>query len=38
VTSVDALRAFVESLSPRTAVVLQIERNQQFIFLAFELD
>jgi len=38
VTSVDNLRAFVDALKPRSAVVLQIERNEQFIFLAFELD
>jgi S1-C subfamily serine protease len=38
VTSVDNLRAFIDALKPRSAVVLQIERNEQFIFLAFELD
>jgi S1-C subfamily serine protease len=38
VTSVGNLRAFVDSLKPRSAVVLQIERNGQFIFVAFELE
>jgi serine protease Do len=38
ITSVDNLRAFIDGLRPRSAVVLQIERNEQFIFLAFELD
>ena len=38
VTSVEALRSFVDTLKPRTPIVLQIERNGQFIYLAFELD
>lgn len=38
VTSVDQLRAAVERMAPRSPVVLQVERNGQFIFLAFELD
>jgi hypothetical protein len=38
VTSVEALRAFVDTLKPRTPIVLQIERSGQFIYLAFELD
>jgi serine protease Do len=38
VTSVDHLRAAVDALTPGQAVVLQIERNGQFVFLAFELE
>jgi serine protease Do len=38
VSSVEALRDFVDALKPRSPVVLQIERNGQFIFLAFELE
>jgi S1-C subfamily serine protease len=38
VTSVEALRAFVDALKPRSPIVLQIERNGQLIFLAFELE
>jgi S1-C subfamily serine protease len=36
ITSVDNLRAALDVLGPRHPVVLQIERNGQFIFLAFE--
>jgi S1-C subfamily serine protease len=38
VTSVIDLRRALDGLKPRSAVALQIERNGQFIFLAFELD
>ena len=38
ITSVDTLRAALDVLGPRHPVVLQIERNGQFIFLAFEAD
>jgi serine protease Do len=38
VTSVEQLRSIVDGLKPRSAVVLQVERNGQFTFLAFELD
>jgi serine protease Do len=38
VTSVDQLRAAVDRMPPRSAVVLQVQRHGQFIFLAFELD
>jgi serine protease Do len=38
VTSVANLRASVEGLTPRSPIVLQIERNGQFIFLAFEIE
>jgi serine protease Do len=38
VISVEGLRAAVEALKPRSPVVLQIERNGQFIYLAFESD
>ena len=38
VSSVDDLRAAVDRLTPGAPVVLQIERNGQFVFLAFELD
>jgi serine protease Do len=38
VTSVEQLRAAVDRMPSRSPVVLQIERNGQFIFLAFELD
>ena len=36
IASVDGLRAALDRLGPRHPVVLQIERNGQFIFLAFE--
>jgi S1-C subfamily serine protease len=38
VTSVAELRHALDGLKPRCAVAVQIERNGQFIFLAFELD
>jgi S1-C subfamily serine protease len=38
VASVDRLRAQLDALKPHAPVVLQIERNGQFVFLAFELD
>jgi serine protease Do len=38
VTSVVDLRRVLDGLKPRSAVALQVERNGQFIFLAFELD
>jgi serine protease Do len=38
VTSVIDLRRLLDGLKPRSAVALQIERNGQFTFLAFELD
>jgi serine protease Do len=38
VTSVIDLRRALDGLRPRSAVALHIERNGQFIFLAFELD
>ena len=38
VLSVDDLRAAVDRLKPRSAVVLHIERNGQMTFLGFELD
>jgi S1-C subfamily serine protease len=38
VTSVEALRTLVDTLGPRSPIVLQIERNGQFMFLAFELE
>jgi serine protease Do len=38
ITSVDQLRAAVDRLPPRAPVVLHVERNGQFIFVAFELD
>ena len=38
VTSIIDLRRALHGLKPRSAVALQIERNGQFIFLAFELD
>jgi serine protease Do len=38
VPSVDRLRAELDALKPHAPVVLQIERNGQFVFLAFELD
>jgi hypothetical protein len=38
VASVDRLRAELDALKPHAPVVLQIERNGQFVFLAFELD
>jgi len=36
ISSIDGLRAALDGLAPRQPVVLQIERNAQFIFLAFE--
>ena len=38
VTSVEQLRAALDRLKPRSPVVLQVERNGQFTFLAFEID
>jgi serine protease Do len=38
ITSVEELRAAVDRMGSRSPVVLQVERNGQFIFLAFELD
>jgi S1-C subfamily serine protease len=38
VASVAELRGALDALGPRHAVVLQIERNGQFMFLAFEGD
>ena len=38
VATVTELRAALDALGPRHAVVLQIERGGQFIFLAFEGD
>jgi serine protease Do len=38
VASVENLRTMVDALEPRRPVVLQIERNGQFIFLAFEIN
>ena len=38
VTSVEGLRAEIDALKSRSPVVLQIERNGQFIYLAFECD
>ena len=38
VLSVDDLRAALEHLEPRSAVVLQVERNGQMTFLGFEVD
>jgi serine protease Do len=38
VTSIEALRAVLEGLKTGSPVVLQIERNGQFMFLAFELE
>jgi S1-C subfamily serine protease len=38
VTSIIDLRRALDGLKPRSAVALQIERNGQFLFLAFELD
>jgi serine protease Do len=38
VLSVDDLRAALDRLQPRSAVVLQIERNGQMTFLGFEVD
>jgi serine protease Do len=38
VSSVEQLRSIVDALKPRSAVVLQVERNGQFTYLAFELD
>jgi serine protease Do len=38
VTTVDALRALIGAVKPHDAVVLQVERNGQLSFLAFESD
>ena len=38
VTSVEALRTALDALKSRSSVALQVERNGQFIFLAFDLD
>lgn len=38
VSSVGDLRAILDKLKPGNSVVLQIERNRQFSFLAFELN
>ena len=38
IISVIDLRRALDGLKPRSAVALQIERNRQFMFLAFELD
>ena len=38
VTTVDALRALIGAVKPHDAVVLQVERNGQLTFLAFEAD
>jgi serine protease Do len=38
VTSVADIRTAIDTLKPRSAVVLQIERRGQFIFLPFELE
>ena len=38
VTCIDDLRTALGQLKPRSAVVLQIERNGQLSFLGFELD
>jgi len=38
VASVERLRAELDALGKHAPVVLQIERNGQFVFLAFELD
>jgi S1-C subfamily serine protease len=38
VTTVDALRALIGAVKPHDAVVLQVERNGQLSFLAFEAD
>jgi serine protease Do len=38
VSSVGDLRAILDNLKPGNSVVLQIERNRQFSFLAFELN
>ena len=38
VSSVGDLRAILDKLRPGNSVVLQIERNRQFSFLAFELN
>ena len=38
VTSIGDLRSALDRLKPRSAVVLQIERNGQFSYLAFDLD
>ncbi|HEY2153447.1 MAG TPA: trypsin-like peptidase domain-containing protein [Vicinamibacterales bacterium] len=38
VTSLEQLRSAVDSLQSRSSVVLQVERNGQMTFLAFELD
>jgi hypothetical protein len=36
--SVADIRTAIDTLKPRSAVVLQIERRGQFIFLPFELE
>ena len=38
VTSIEQLRSVLDGLKPRSAVVLKVERNGQFTFLAFELE
>jgi serine protease Do len=38
VTSVEGLRDAIDTMKPRSPIVLQIERSGQFIYLAFELD
>jgi serine protease Do len=38
IASVDDLKAALDGLKPRSSVVIQIERNGQLSFLAFELD
>jgi serine protease Do len=38
VTSVADLRAAIDRLKPRSAIVLQVERNGQLMFLPFELE
>jgi serine protease Do len=38
ITSVADIRAALDRLTPRSAVVLQVERNGQLIFLPFELE
>ena len=38
VASIADVRTIVASLKPRSAVVLQVERNGQLIFLSFEMD
>jgi S1-C subfamily serine protease len=38
VTTVDALRALIGAVKPHDPIVLQVERNGQLTFLAFESD